>query len=228
MIIIASGLLDTIVQSSGGTTVQNGYGGLQLHKKAYQRKVKSFAQQAQRNNFTVAQTGWRNLTTEQQESWYAAAVPPQSGFELYSQTNNVLVAAGEEIIPAYVMPVTPVIINTAFTGSTFAQEDDGNHLTIITTNSGDTIPQGDWIPYILYSGWIGPNVFRFPPTTLKITNDIVGTSGVLLEITIQPAVVPNLQPPGEFWKARFQFNALNTVTGQIGVGNSLDIIATTA
>src|SRR5258707_8042669 len=134
MIIIPSGLLDTIVQSSGSTTVQNGYGGLQLHKKAYQKKKKSFAQQAQRGNFGTTQQAWRALTTEQQEAWYAAAVPPQQGFQLYSETNNRLVATGVDIIPAPVTPVTPVIINTAFTSSTFDTESDGNHLSLITTN----------------------------------------------------------------------------------------------
>lgn len=226
MIIIPSGLLDTIKQTSGGTTVQQGYGGLQLHKKAYQRKRKSFTQQQQRNNFTEVQTGWRDLTITDQEGWYSAATPPESGFELYSRTNNTLVAAGESIIPAYVSPVTPVVLNVSLTHSTFSSEPDGNHYTFAGNNSGDTIPQGDWITYIRWSGWISPSTFRFPETKLKITNDIVGTSGATIEITIEPAEVPNLQPPGEFWKAKIQFNALNTVTGQIAIGNTLEVIAT--
>lgn len=229
MIIIPSGLLDTIVQSSGGTTVQNGYGGLQLHKKAYQRKTRSAGQQKQRGNFTAVQTGWRNLSSTDQEGWYSAATPPQSGFELYSQTNNTLVAAGQEIIPAYVMPVTPIIINAEFQNSSFSVESDGNHLTIVAHNTGDALPATDWITNIHYSGWIAPSVYRFPQAKLKIPNDIIGLAGGnLIEITIEPAVTPTIQPPAEFWKANFQFSMLNTVTGQIAMGNLLQIVATNA
>jgi hypothetical protein len=229
MIVVPSGFLDTIVQSSGGTTLQRGYGGLQLHKKAYQRKVKTAAQQAQRNNFKAVQSGWSALTVTQQEGWYAAAVPPESGFQLYSRTNNSTVAAGGDIIPAYTTPVTPVIINADFQDSSFSAESDGNHLTIITHNTGDALPVTDWVTNIYYSGWIGPSVYRFPPARLKIPNSIVGLAGGdLIEITIEPEFNPNLQPPAEFWKANFQFSMLNTVTGQIATGNLLTIVATNA
>jgi len=215
MIIIPSGLLDTIVQSSGGTTVQNGYGGLQLHKKAYQRKVKSFAQQQQRNNFTVAQTGWSDLTPTQQATWYAAAVPPQSGFELYSSTNNTLVASGIDIIPEYVTPVTPPTNDLVFGSANWAYPPDPPSAGLVFTSAGNNIPTSGWTPYVLWTKWIRPSVYRFPEIRFLVPTAAVGiTSGeYAIQLEEDEGVdMTNFQVGA---KAKLILQLINNTTGQI-------------
>lgn len=230
MIIIPSGLLDTIVQSSGGTTVQNGYGGLQLHKKAYQRKVKSSAQQAQRNNFTVAQTGWADLTPTQQATWYAAATPPQSGFELYSSTNNKLVASGLTIIPEYVMPITA--FNPTLTNSLINYEvlDGMNRVQANWSCSFDEaeIDTNGWTFFFKWTGWINGSAYRYPDPRLAInigSISIGSSSGIVDDITVVWTSVPDASPGpiNLLQKTKITMGWINAVTGQVSTGDTFEI-----
>ncbi len=154
MKITPSGLIDKLVQSSGGTTIQNSYGGLQLHKKAYQRKKKTVNQQTVRAAFTNVQSSWGALTSEEQATWVAAADPGVSGFQLYSKTNNILVNASTTIINEYATPVTPPTNDLEFFSEAFNSATHPYTYALTLESPGNNLPTSGWLPYVKWTGWI--------------------------------------------------------------------------
>lgn len=229
MKITPSGLIDTLVQSSGGTTIQNSYGGLQLHRKAYQRKKKSLGQQNVRSAFTHVQSTWGSLTTEQQATWNAAADPGTSGFQLYSSTNNVLVNASQTIIPDYTNPITPVVVTIDGQGTIYEVGANGPQLVAILTSSDSSIPTSGWVAYVKWSGWIAPSQTRFPALSLTMSQENIGYTSneeIILNWFNGGGNAPG--PRDEFWKNMTQLNWLNTTTGQIVEGTPMTIVATSS
>lgn len=226
MKITPSGLIGSISQTSGGTTIQNSYGGLQLHRKAYQRKVKSVLQQAVRSAFTNVQSTWGTLTTDQQDTWNTATDPGTSGFQLYSSTNNILVNAGITPIPEYTTPVSnpplPFIPQTeqVFDGSGTTPTLDIN----INYHYFD-VPQGDWLPYYLWTGWIPSSRFRYPPIKKKMGPLAISPfiNNVDIIFTADPGV--GGYPPAEGYKMQWKEAYINTVTGQIFTVATHEVIA---
>lgn len=216
MKIIPSALIDTLTQTSGGTTIQNSYGGLQLHKKAYQKKKKTVLQQNARSAFTNVQSSWGSLSSGEQDSWNAAADPGTSGFQLYSSTNNRLVNQGIPIINEYVAPVTPPTSDLELSGASYNYGPGARRYTAEFTSPDSLLPNSGWITYIQWTGWILPSEYRFPPAKL-----IVAQSGITtftedeLIFTVGETTGTNMTKfmPGA--KAIFTINLLNITTGQI-------------
>lgn len=216
MIIIPSALIDTIKQTSGGTTIQASYGGLQLHKKAYQRKKKSVGQQRVRAVFTSVQSSWRNLTPEQIDTWNAAADPGISGFQLYSSTNNILVGFSGTGLTEYTMPVTPPTPVFDLTSQTYIHDPDEPVINILWSGSGGATVADGWWPRILFSGWISPSVTRFPPPKLLWPQDSANTWDED-EINFQAyqGEFPDAYLPQEGQKCLVDLSYINLNTGQI-------------
>lgn len=216
MKIVPSGLIDTITQSSGGTTIQNSYGGLQLHKKAYQKKKKSNNQQKCRAAFTNVQSSWSALDSEEQGTWIAAAAPGQSGFELYSSTNNILVNQGIAIIPEYVTPVLPIVNDVIEGGGAYNFVTHPFYYNQNIESPLELLPTSGWIPYIKWSGWILESQYRFPEAKLIVpinVMDPINAERIFFEIQEKDSNTFANMKAGS--KAQFIIAILNTTTGQI-------------
>lgn len=216
MKIIPSALIDTITQTSGGTTIQNSYGGLQLHKKAYQKKKKTVLQQNARSAFTNVQSNWGSLSSGEQDSWNAAADPGVSGFQLYSSTNNRLVNQGIAIIPEYVAPTIEPINDLVFDSETFNYVIPPYYYQVRFTSALMLIPTSGWTSYIKWTGWITASEHRYPEAKLIVpaaAGGIINAGQIFIEITEEMSNTFRNFRAGS--KAQFIVGLVNNTTGQI-------------
>lgn len=216
MKITPSALIDELYKTSGGTTIQNSYGGLQLHRKAYQKKKKSPAQQKGRSTFTNVQSSWRDLTTEEQNTWITAAPSGTSGFELYSATNNLMVNQGINIIPEYVAPITPPTSDLEIESEAYSYTPGEKEYTADLSSPGNLLPTSGWIPYIQWTGWLAPGQYRFPSKKLVIPqSNILSFTDEEIIFRLREGQGTNMSNFTIGSKALFTVNLINTTTGQI-------------
>lgn len=216
MKITPSGLIGSISQTSGGTTIQNSYGGLQLHKKAYQKKKKTVNQQAVRAAFTTVQSTWGSLSSDNQATWNAAADPGVSGFQLYSTTNNILVNAGSTIINEYTTPVTPPTNDLEYFSEAFNFEDHPYTYQLTLKSPGNNLPTSGWIPYVKWTGWILGSQYRYPAANFVVPKTAsFGMTDEFLEFTMDESMNASFRNFNSTCKSQFIIGILNTTTGQI-------------
>jgi len=216
MKIVPSGLIDTITQSAGGITIQNSYGGLQVHLKARQTKKKTVGQQRARAAFTNVQSSWGDLSPEEQETWNTAAGPGQSGFELYSSTNNKAVNQGLNIIPEKIAPVDPPTNDLVFSSESYVLTPGEREYDAIFVSPGANIPTSGWSPYVQWTGWILPSQYRFPEMRYKTAypaTEIINSEN--LRINVEEAFGSNMNNMIMGSKANFDVGIINNTTGQI-------------
>lgn len=216
MKIIPSALIDTITQTSGGTTIQNSYGGLQLHKKAYQIRKKSFNQQNRRSAFTNVQSSWGSLTTEEQETWNTATDAGVSGFELYSSTNNRLVSSGAGIIPEYVTPTIDPINDATAGAQTFNFSFHPFFYQLEITSTLMLFPTSGWNVYIKWTGWITGNQYRYPQAKLTIPQEAIAPINAdSMFFQLDEPMSDTFRNFRNGSKAQFFIGIINTTTGQV-------------
>lgn len=216
MKIVPSALIDSITQTSGGTTIQNSYGGLQLHKKAVQKKRKTVAQQNARQAFTNVQSAWRDLSPEEQATWSSAAPSGTSGFELYSSTNNRLVNQGSNINNEYVAPVTPPTNDLEFYSATANYVEHPFYYNATYKSPGNNLPTSGWLAYIKWTGWIQGSQYRYPEPKFVVPQEgiiILDEDEIFFEIT--ESMNSSFRNFQEGSKAQFIVGIMNTTTGQI-------------
>ena len=211
-----SALVDSLSQSSGGITIQESYGGTQLHLKAYQKKKRTPKQQRTRMNFTAAQSGWRSLSPEEINSWNSAAGPGQSGFELYSSINNRLAAADLPIIPEYQSPVSPptndLVIESTQSNTTPGEKE----YTVNLESPGSNFPVSGWTIYILWTGWITASQTRFPEMKLRVPQGNIGTpTDEGFAFSLAETTGTNMANFSTGSKANFDIGLINNTTGQV-------------
>lgn len=216
MKIVPSGLIDSITQTSGGTTIQNSYGGLQLHKKAYQRKRKTVPQQTTRAVFANVQSSWGTLTPENQGTWNAAADPGTSGFQLYSATNNRLVGQGIPIISEYTSPVTPPVNDLEFEGSLYNFFPPDMFYIGGLESPGGEIPTSGWLPYVKWTGWTRTSQARYGPANFIVPQEaFFAFTAIDYAFQINASMNKSFRNFSEGCKAQFIIGIINTTTGQI-------------
>jgi hypothetical protein len=215
MKITPSGLIDTLTQTSGGTTIQNSYGGLQLHKKAYQKKKKTVNQQTVRAAFTNVQSTWGSLSPTDQATWNAATDPGVSGFQLYSATNNALVNAGSTIINEYATPTTDPINDLTFFSEAFNFASHPYTYELTLTSILNLIPTSGWNPYVKWTGWILGSQYRYPAARFTVPQaafEALTTN--FISFTIDESMSSSFRNFNENCKAQFIIGLINTTTGQ--------------
>lgn len=200
----------------GGNIIQKSYGGYQMRNIVQPLKNPKISQSVNRNKWAYLSKQWRTLTSSEQISWNTAAPSGKSGFELFIETNMPFVAQGNAYLPAYVAPVSnPPAQNLVFIQTDYLPDPPDTVFDFLISSPFQTIPQGDWIPYFLWTGWIPSSQYRFPPIKLRIPASAISGASSGIEVDMGAATGFNKTAPAAGSKAKISEAYINTVTGQI-------------
>lgn len=199
----------------GGHAAQKGRTGSVLRTIGRNRIGASRAQSLQRANVQLISQSWHDLTNEERQSWINAAENSQSGFDLYMEINLRLLSSGLTILTLYVAPVANNYITTPlvpWNSSDYEPENPGFYM--YQTNYFYTFIPNEWIPNILWSGWVAPSISSFPSMKKKIKQSAIRSFPNFIEIYFRAIPEAETPPPDPSYKAKFDLGFVNIHTGQ--------------
>lgn len=205
--------------------IQKSYGGFQCRLLTIPNRRRTNATQNIRNNFAFVNSSWRSLTNEQRQTWIDAAPEGVSGFQFYSSFNLGLVNAGEEMLESFVAPVANPVTSIANAYS-FSYANDGTTIEqgLIKNSGNNAMPVGDWVPSFVWTGWIPASRYQYPRINraLELYMEFYLTGSYQIYWTNYG--FENQVAQGEGWKMKYQERWKNSVTGQLFVGETIEVV----
>lgn len=178
-------------------------------------KKPSMVQSKNRTLWKQITGSWSQLTGDQRDSWNEAAPTGKSGFQLYNETNMVMIGLGLTPLTDYVAPITPpdVLIDSTATQTEYTPT---RSFTVSIFSSDDSLPTTGWTPYFRWSGLVKPGGVYSGPY-----NRIVSKEGTAANIdssgiaSLDETAGANLESLAPYASATIVFSWVNNTTGQI-------------
>jgi hypothetical protein len=211
-----TGIVANITGKLSGSVFQQSFGGPQLHVKRTPINRQSYLQQTERVQFAELTASWRNLTSLERASWAAAAPTAAQGFNLFVETNTLIIRSGSDQVNSYTAPVTPITLHIELVGVII------DPLNIQFLPDPEVNPAGwNWFGY--WSGWKFPSVRSYSSLKKIIPRDLTQWDSDASAFDLWS--VPAYQPEDASQTAKFALVAVHYLSGQVVVSNYLEIEA---